>query len=152
MKNKIKKECLIISIIFLFIGLSASSSGVNIENINTRNPNICHNGTILYVGGSGEDNYTRIQYAINDANPGDIVFVYDDSSPYYECIVIDKSINLIGEDKNDTVIDGSKKGKVVLKVWLDKDDYNDEIDKDDLGALFYERTVYTQKVNPILEN
>ena len=51
-------------------------------------------GDILYVGGSGPNNYTRIQGAINDANNGDTVFVYDDSSPYIEGIVIDKRMCL----------------------------------------------------------
>jgi hypothetical protein len=45
----------------------------------------------LYVGGTGEGNYSRIQDAIDDAVDGDTVFVYDDSSPYYEHIRINKS-------------------------------------------------------------
>ena len=46
----------------------------------------------------------------------DTVFVYDDSSPYYENIVINKSISLIGEDKNTTVIDayGFQSGVKIL--------------------------------------
>ena len=40
-------------------------------------------GNTLYVGGSGEGNYSKIQDAINGASDGDTVFVYDDSSPYY---------------------------------------------------------------------
>jgi len=40
--------------------------------------------------------------------------VYDDSSPYYENIVVNKSINLIGEDRNTTIIDGEKKDDVVF--------------------------------------
>ncbi len=63
-------------------------------------------GNILYVGGSGPNNYTKIQDAINDATTGDTVFVYDDSSPYYENLMIRKSITLRGEDKNTTIIDG----------------------------------------------
>jgi len=35
------------------------------------------NGKTLYVGGTGEDNYTTIQDAIDDASEGDTVFVYD---------------------------------------------------------------------------
>ena len=67
-------------------------------------------GNILYVGGSGPDNYSKINNAINDANDGDTVFVYDDSSPYYErSIRILKSINLIGENRETTVIDGQNK-------------------------------------------
>jgi len=42
------------------------------------------NGKTLYVGGSGPNNYSSIQKAINFAEPGDTIFIYDDSSPYYE--------------------------------------------------------------------
>jgi parallel beta-helix repeat protein len=62
-------------------------------------------GNTLYVGGSGPNNYTTIQSAINYAVDGDTVFVYDDSSPYNENVVVDKSINLIGENKETTIID-----------------------------------------------
>lgn len=65
------------------------------------------NGNTLYVGGSGPGNYTRIKAAINDAFDGDTVFVFDDSSPYYEGFIeIKKSINLIGENRETTIIDG----------------------------------------------
>jgi len=74
-------------------------------------------GDTLYVGGSGEGNYTRIQNAINDAFYGDTVFVYDDSSPYYENIDIKKKINLIGENKETTIIDGRKKDDVIKVNW-----------------------------------
>ena len=71
-------------------------------------------GDTLYVGGSGPGNYTSIQSAINDASDGDTVFVYDDSSPYIENIfIIKKSINLIGENRDTTVIDGGGKNHVV---------------------------------------
>jgi len=61
-------------------------------------------GNTLYVGGLGPNNYTKIQDAVNASSNGDTVFVYDDSSPYYENVVVDKSITLIGEDKQTTVI------------------------------------------------
>ncbi len=67
----------------------------------------------LYVGGSGSGNYSRIQDAIYNASNGDTVFVYNDSSPYYERILINKSINLIGEGRDSTVIDGNYQGNVV---------------------------------------
>jgi len=63
-------------------------------------------GSTLYVGGTGPDNYTNIQDAIDDATAGDTVFVYDDSSPYYERLQLNKSIFLIGEEKRTTIIDG----------------------------------------------
>ncbi|HEB37545.1 MAG TPA: hypothetical protein ENI14_02660, partial [Thermoplasmatales archaeon] len=57
----------------------------------------------LYVGGSGPNNYTRIQDAIDDANDGDTIFVYNGT--YYEHhIIIDKKIYLLGENKNSTII------------------------------------------------
>ena len=70
-------------------------------------------GTTLYVGGSGPNNYTKIQDAVDNASDGDTVFVYDDSSPYYENIEIHKSINLIGENRNNTIIDGGEHGNAV---------------------------------------
>jgi len=63
-------------------------------------------GHTLYVGGSGPGNYTTIQEAIADAVDGDTVFVFDDSSPYHERVRVTKSISLIGENKETTVIDG----------------------------------------------
>lgn len=77
------------------------------------------NGNILYVGGSGEGNYTSIQDAIDNATSGDTVLVFDDSSPYYEHIFIDKSINLIGEKRHSTIIDGSVSG-VVVSITADR--------------------------------
>jgi len=79
-------------------------------------------GNTLYVGGSGPGNYTSIQEAIDDASDGDTVFVYDDSSPYYENLIVDKSISLIGEDKLTTVIDGNEKeenGTDVISIKKD---------------------------------
>jgi parallel beta-helix repeat protein len=67
---------------------------------------------ILYVGGSGPNNYTRIQYAINDASDGDTIFVYEGT--YDELIVINTSISLIGEDKYTTIINGSENADIVL--------------------------------------
>ena len=90
------------------VGITILILGVGIQTViayeNPINPS--SKGNILYVGGSGPDNYTKIQEAINNARYGDTVFVYDDSSPYCENVVIHRSINLIGEDKNTTIIDG----------------------------------------------
>lgn len=61
----------------------------------------------LYVGGSGPGNYSSIQAAINAASPSDVVYIFNDSSPYFEHFVINKSIQLVGEDRVSTVIDGN---------------------------------------------
>ena len=68
-------------------------------------------GNTLYVGGSGPNNYTKIQDAIDNASDGDIIFVY--SGMYSENVVIRKSIALIGENRNNTIIDGGGSGDVV---------------------------------------
>ncbi|HEC77113.1 MAG TPA: hypothetical protein ENI33_07650, partial [Thermoplasmatales archaeon] len=65
----------------------------------------------LYVGGTGAGNYSKIQHAIDNASNGDTIFVY--SGIYYENVVINKSISLIGEDRNTTIIDGNNSGDVV---------------------------------------
>ena len=57
----------------------------------------------LYVGGSGPGNYTRIQDAIENASKGDTIFVFN--GIYYENVDVNKQINLIGEEKNNTIID-----------------------------------------------
>ena len=67
---------------------------------------------ILYVGGTGPGNYTSIQDAINDADLGDIVFVC--RGAYNETIQINKTIMLIGEDKNSTVIESKKYTTVTI--------------------------------------
>jgi len=59
----------------------------------------------LFVGGTGPLNYTSIQDAINDVSAEGYVMVY--AGVYYENIIIDKNIILIGEDRNNTIIDGS---------------------------------------------
>lgn len=71
---------------------------------------------ILYVGGSGPGNYTRIQDAVNNASDGDMVFVYDDSAPYFENIIINVSIQLIGENRNTTSIEG---GSRAVSIYVD---------------------------------
>jgi len=55
--------------------------------------------------------YVSIQAAIDDANPGDTIFV--SAGTYYETVVINKSINLHGEDRDTTIIDGNGSGDVV---------------------------------------
>jgi len=67
---------------------------------------------VLYVGGSGPGNYSSIQIAINNADDGDIVYVYNGT--YSEIILIDKPIKLIGENKDITFINAEKKGDAVL--------------------------------------
>ena len=112
MKNSWYKKGIVFGIVILFIGMSiTSSSGINLVKQSTK---AILDGNILYVGGSGPGNYSTIQSAINAANHGDTVFVFDDSSPYYEKPLVNTRINLIGENKETTIIDGKKNGDVVM--------------------------------------
>lgn len=70
-------------------------------------------GRTLYVGGSGPNNYSTIREAINAAINGDTIFVYNESSPYNENVIIEKSITLVGEDPATTIIDGDVVGDVI---------------------------------------
>ena len=105
-----------IVIFMVFILLSSISVDTTCSYEKAENGNFIdgsNNGNILYVGGNGPNNYTHIQDAIDNASNGDTIFVYDDSSPYYENVVIGKSISLAGEDKNTTIIDGKRNGSVI---------------------------------------
>lgn len=99
-------------VIVLFIGVSSSPSfGAGIVEKSCMSTS---DGNILYVGGSGLGNYTRIQDAIDNASDGDTVFVYNGT--YYENIHVyehGEFITLIGENKSITIIDGQRVGPVI---------------------------------------
>ncbi|UCG69156.1 MAG: right-handed parallel beta-helix repeat-containing protein, partial [Thermoplasmata archaeon] len=66
-------------------------------------------GTTLYVNTTGSGGaYTKIQDAINDSKDGDTIYVY--IGTYYENVVINKRVTLIGENRDNTIIDGSDAG------------------------------------------
>jgi parallel beta-helix repeat protein len=96
------RKCLTVGIILLFIGTAIiPSSGQIIGKASVRG------GHWLYVGGSGPGNYSKIQDAIDNAGNGDTVYVYDDSSPYYEHVRVHVSITLLGENRDTTIIDAN---------------------------------------------
>jgi parallel beta-helix repeat protein len=105
-EDEIIRKCLSVLIIILFVGIITFSATAQI----TEKFQLTSKGNWLYVGGNGPENYSKIQDAIDNASDGDIVFVYDDSSPYVDPVIIHKSITLMGEDKNTTIIDGNQEG------------------------------------------
>ena len=99
------------------LGVNIGSTFARDADVKTMSP-VGFDGNTLYVGGSGPNNYTSIQSAIDDALDGDTVFVYVRTYPYFENLIIDKSIDLIGQDKNATLIDGEDNGNVII-VYAD---------------------------------
>lgn len=69
-------------------------------------------GNILHVGGTGPDNYTTIQDAIDDADNGDTIMVYP--GHYNESLVIKKSVQLYGREWKSTVIDGGARRVILI--------------------------------------
>jgi len=96
--------------------LATSLSCVNTIESDPVQPMI--EGTTLYVGGDGPENYSTIQDAVDNATNYDDIFVYN--GIYYENIVIDIEITgsgnwlvIEGENKDNTIIDGGENGNVI---------------------------------------
>jgi len=103
----IYRKIMVLSIIGLFIGAGVIPS----ISSNESTFGMMSSGDTLYVGGTGPSNYTTIQSAIDAASSGDTVFVY--AGTYYENVAIEKTINLIGNDRSTTIIDGGGIGDVI---------------------------------------
>ena len=65
----------------------------------------------FYVDDDGGFDFTTIQNAIDTASVGDTIFVYDGT--YYEVLVINKSIRLIGTDRETTSINNQNSSKKI---------------------------------------
>jgi parallel beta-helix repeat protein len=70
-----------------------------------------HFNNIIYVDDDGGEDFTKIIDALNAAIDGDTIFVYN--GIYYENLIINKNISIIGESKENTIIDGNGIGGVV---------------------------------------
>ena len=102
MQKNIGKKGLAFTIIVLFICVIFQSEISAFDNVK-KSLLFTYNGNTFYVGGSGEGNYSKIQDAIDNASNWDTIFVYE--GIYYEKIKISKSIALLGENVNQTIID-----------------------------------------------
>ena len=99
------KLCFIIFVFLIFLFMKACSVG------------FCEEGNTLYVGGNND--YKSIQDAINASSNNDTIIVTEGT--YYENFIINKSINLVGADKNSTIIDGTiKSNSPVITIFSNK--------------------------------
>jgi nitrous oxidase accessory protein len=105
------KTQIILGVIILFFVLTFGPAPQAVKE--SRLSSLPSSGFVFFVGGSGPNNYTTIQEAINHAASGDTVFVFSLSSPYFEHVIVNRSLLLQGENATNTVIDGSGNGDVV---------------------------------------
>jgi parallel beta-helix repeat protein len=96
------------------------------------------------------DDYPTIQEALNNANEGDTIFVK--AGIYYEHVVINKSVSLIGENRETTIIDGGgpayypiirypitvKANNVVIEGFTIR---NSEMDRDGIYVFLVNHTI-----------
>ncbi len=55
--------------------------------------------------------YEKIQWAVGNSSEGDTVFVH--KGTYCENVVVNKSLSLVGEDRDLTIVDGNETGSVI---------------------------------------
>ena len=103
MQKGLFRKGLVFGIIFLFVGASVlpSTFGTTKEKM-----------FITKIGNRG-----YIQDLIDNASDGDTIYI--PSGIYYENIIINKSISLVGEDKNITIIDGGGNYPPVVYISAD---------------------------------
>jgi len=92
---------LAIALFLIFISQTAlvQSSLVELDLYNKEDASsisAMQDGKTLYVGGSGPNNYTRIQDAIDDADSGDTIIVF--GNIYEETIHINKRLFIFGKE------------------------------------------------------
>ena len=105
------KKTLSALIIFLFLLSSIIPVVISDNPISTKTIYVDDDNTEGPWDGSQEHPYQFIQDGINHASDGDTIFVYAGIYSNYipeneYCFLIDKSVKLIGEDRNNTIIDG----------------------------------------------
>jgi len=62
------------------------------------------------------EDYLRIQEAVEASSPGDIILV--SAGTYFEHLIVNKTLSLVGENRHTTIIDGNKTG---LVLYLEAD-------------------------------
>jgi parallel beta-helix repeat protein len=128
-------------------------------------------GSIYFVSISEDGNFSTIQDAIDYATSEDTIYVK--KGIYYENIVIDKSIILIGENNTNTIIDGRGAGNVIKinsdnvtiknltiqhsgliypNSGINVSSNNNTIEENIISNCFYSMTLYDSSDNLIKNN
>jgi len=113
-KNFLKKG--IISILILFVGTTIIPSVLSGEIGNISNSSLLKK--IWYVDDDGEDypnpDFNLIQLAIDAANPGDEIRVYNGT--YKEHLTVNKSLDFSGGWNGTSIINGYERGTIVVII------------------------------------
>ena len=104
------KKGLVVGILILMLSVNIGSTFAGDIDIKSISPT-GFDGNTLYVGGSGPNNYTRIQDAIDNATTNNTIYVYPGT--YMENILLDKTLTLMGDEKLTTIIDGGGQYDVI---------------------------------------
>ncbi|UCE38730.1 MAG: right-handed parallel beta-helix repeat-containing protein, partial [Thermoplasmata archaeon] len=91
--------------------------------------------------------FSSIQEAVNNANSGDIIFVH--SGTYYENVVANKTVSLIGENRNTTIIDGNNFGHAMIVTAINVNISGFTIRRSPMGSGIH---VYRSSGNSIVHN
>lgn len=145
-KNNLVHKSIVIVFAFFILAMSI----VPTTAYDTRNsPTKLVLSSWYYVGGSGPGNYSTIQQAIDNASSGDTVFVY--AGVYDGGIIIDKPLRLKGENKHQTIIDGS--GDKDNGIYIFSDNVNlSGFTIQNVGNFFPDCAVYIQSDNSIIHD
>ena len=87
----------------------------------------------IYVGGDVADNYSSISEAMKYANKDDTIFVYNGT--YFENLKFFKSLKLIGEDKESTILQYNGSDEIV-SIIVDGCTFNAFTVRHSIGRAF----------------
>jgi len=100
---------LIAILVFCILSITVASQSIFI----TENEQV-HSGLTILPAIIVPDNFTSIQEAINNATEGDAIFVRNGT--YYENINVNKTVLLVGANRNTTIIDGNNITAVIVSA------------------------------------
>jgi len=108
------KKLICLIVVVLLLSLSFTPGIVANEPTFDRTIYVDDDNTTGPWDGTQEHPYQYIQDGINHAGNGDTIYVY--SGTYFENVIVDKSIDLIGEDRENTFVDGNESGGHVVNI------------------------------------
>ena len=118
MTNKTATKILVFTIIYSLIISGSSATSLSIKNeLNLKEENDIFkssSGNTIYVDDDGGQDYTDIQDAVDNATDGDTVFVYNG---LYHGFTINKRLNVIGENRENTIIIVGEKTVEIRCDW-----------------------------------